>query len=140
MTASTQLLGLLTVSQPFIWRIEILPKPLQSTHCSHLHPLAVEPEWSRDRPSGLPRAADQPELVNRGIGFAPDSLLEQRRFELSVPPGHNLSAVGKMLRHPRSRKSGSQEVRSWRKPDANLRPLRGPKMNPAQPETRKYRS
>jgi hypothetical protein len=85
MTASTQLLGLLTVSQPFIWRIEILPKPLQSTHCSHLHPLAVEPEWSRDRPSGLPRAADQPELVNRGIGFAPDSLLEGAGFELSVP-------------------------------------------------------
>lgn len=85
MTASTQLLGLLTVSQPFIWRIEILRKPLQSTHCSHLHPLAVEPEWSRDRPSGLPRAADQPELVNRGIGFAPDSLLEQAGFELMVP-------------------------------------------------------
>lgn len=91
MTASTQLLGLLTVSQPFIWRIEILPKPLQSTHCSHLHPLAVEPEWSRDRPSGLPRAADQPELVNRGIGFAPDSLLEGDGFELAVPGARNLN-------------------------------------------------
>jgi hypothetical protein len=74
------------------------------------------------------------------VRSAVDSPLERRRFDPSVPPGHNLSAVGKMLRHPRSRKSGSQEIRSWRKLDANLRPLRGPKMNPAQPETRKYRS